>query len=330
MNMNSREDRIPLCFTVNRKHYESGALRRMIQAGIRFYRINLGRTDAAVCRSMCRELRQTAAAYRCPVQIEVDLPGAKARIAGVQPYAAKTGAEERLCFTETGVLRSDAEWLRTALHEGDVIRIGRKGVQAEVTALMPDAAHLRFTAPGIIKPRDMISAANRSMELPQMTQQDQHLLEALAGVDFDLLAVSFTQCGEQIRNVRARMRELGYSAQIRIAAKIEEAAGIANYAEIGRAADGIMVGRGDMSELLGMDHANAFITELQTNWTRNGRLLILASYYFQDVVAETGGVDPALLQHAAAGADYFVTDESSYYDWKKIYDAYNKCFGSRP
>lgn len=90
-----------------------------------------------------------------------------------------------------------------------------------------------------------VNVPNVPVRLPAITQKDKEDIKFGVEQDIDFIAASFVRNAECVLEIRAYLKELN-APYIPIIAKIENAEGIRNIDEIIRAADGIMVARGDM------------------------------------------------------------------------------------
>lgn len=198
--------------------------------------------------------------------IEVDLPGAKARI--LTGESCYTFTKEQMFLSDdlqvSGCIYTDANWLFERLERGDILKIGRE-VEAQVLIKLPHSIKIEIIQGGKIRTRDMILVKNRSLELPMITNEDVNLIKLIRKADFDYLAISFTQSVEQIETIRNLLNNVGIT-NIKLLAKIEEDAGMRNYQEFLSYVDGILIGRGDLSEHIGMQATNEFIKDVLNNW----------------------------------------------------------------
>jgi len=78
-----------------------------------------------------------------------------------------------------------------------------------------------------------------------LTPKDIADLEFAAGVKCDYLALSFVQTGQDVLNVKARLKKL--KSDMLVMSKVETAAAVINLEEIVIASDALMVARGDLA-----------------------------------------------------------------------------------
>ena len=98
---------------------------------------------------------------------------------------------------------------------------------------------------GELGERKGVNVPNVPVRLPAITEKDKEDIKFGVEQDIDFIAASFVRNAECVLEIRAFLKELD-APYIPIIAKIENAEGIRNIDEIIRAADGVMVARGDM------------------------------------------------------------------------------------
>ena len=90
-----------------------------------------------------------------------------------------------------------------------------------------------------------VNVPNVAVRLPAITEKDKDDIRFGVEQGIDFIAASFVRNAECVLEIKAYLKELG-APYVPIIAKVENAEGIKNIDEIIRAADGVMVARGDL------------------------------------------------------------------------------------
>lgn len=98
---------------------------------------------------------------------------------------------------------------------------------------------------GMLSDNKGVNIPGVKLSMPYVSEVDEADIRFAAREGFDFVAASFVTCADDVLAVRRILEEEG-RGDIRIIAKIENGEGVRNIDEILRAADGIMVARGDM------------------------------------------------------------------------------------
>ena len=98
---------------------------------------------------------------------------------------------------------------------------------------------------GELGERKGVNVPNVAVRLPAITEKDKDDIRFGVEQGIDFIAASFVRNAECVLEIKAYLKELG-APYVPIIAKVENAEGIKNIDEIIRAADGVMVARGDL------------------------------------------------------------------------------------
>lgn len=98
---------------------------------------------------------------------------------------------------------------------------------------------------GVLSNNKGVNIPGVRLSMPYISPADESDIRFAARESFDFVAASFVTCEDDVLAVRRILEEEG-RGDIRIIAKIENGEGVRNIDSILRAADGIMVARGDM------------------------------------------------------------------------------------
>jgi pyruvate kinase len=136
---------------------------------------------------------------------------------------------------------------------------------------------------GELGERKGVSTPGKELDLPPLTDLDRRdIVQAIeAGVDW--IAASFVCKAGDVRELRKLLTENG-GGGIGIFAKIESQAGVDNFDEILREADGIMVARGDLGVELHMEEVPVLQKEFIRKCNAAGKPVITATQMLDSMV----------------------------------------------
>ena len=140
---------------------------------------------------------------------------------------------------------SSYKGLAEDVQQGTVILIDDGLIGLKVKEIVDQDIVCEIVNGGELGERKGVNVPNVPVRLPAITEKDKEDIKFGVEQDIDFIAASFVRNAECVLEIRAFLKELD-APYIPIIAKIENAEGIRNIDEIIRAADGIMVARGDM------------------------------------------------------------------------------------
>ena len=264
-------------------------LRAVLDAGANVARIGLAHGPLEWSLERIARVRAAATDLGRPVGILIDLPGPKVRSA---PFAEsgvhlETGSTVRLTEAMVGDT-STAEVIAVALPgavdalvTGDRVALGDGGVAMLVRERTAEGVLAVVSSGGVVRGRPGVSLPEDRIALRSPTEHDLSLLEGVAEVDVDAVAVSFVQTAEDIVAVR---RALGSGGPM-IIAKIETGPAVENLDDILHAADGVMVARGDLGVRLPLEDVPHIQKEIIRSAVSHGKPAITATQMLESMLS---------------------------------------------
>ena len=232
-----------------------GAIHRLIDAGANVFRLNFAHGTHAEHAATIDAVRRAAADR--PVAIVADLAGPKLRLD--QPVRGAPGDVVAIGLPPT-VVRGDPVLLADGLMQLEVI----------------DASHARVIVGGDIPPGKGINLPSSRLDLPALTDKDRADLRFGVDHGIDFLALSFVRRASDLDAVKA--------AGVPVVAKIEKAEALSRLPEIVRAADAIMIARGDLGVEIPIERVPIVQKEVIALANRAGKPAITATQMLRSMV----------------------------------------------
>ena len=263
-------------------------LRAVLEAGANVARVGLAHGSLEASIDRIARVRAAADGLGRPIGILIDLPGPKVRSApfGDEGVDLITGHEVRLSEAQPGDT-SSAEVIAVALPgavdflaPGDRVALGDGGVALVVSGRTDKGVTAIVSSGGVVRGRPGVSLPEDRISLRSPTDHDLGLLDGLRGADIDAVAVSFVQTGEDIAAVRLA---LGAGGPM-IIAKIETGPAVDNLDDILRAADGVMVARGDLGVRLPLEDVPHIQKHIIRTAVSHGKPAITATQMLESMV----------------------------------------------
>ena len=225
-------------------------LEKMILAGMNVARLNFSHGDYASHKETIKKIRSASEAVGRQVAIMADLPGPKMRVGEfaeepieLQPEDKFTLTTEEIVGDRTRVSVSFSR-LPQAVKPGDRLFLNDGYIQMEVEQVDGNDVHCKVLVGGELRSRKGLNLPGIDLGISAFTDQDHEWLKFAMENGVDAVSQSFVETAADITAVRNAAAAMGHDPFI--IAKIERA-GARNYMnDILRAADGIMIARGDL------------------------------------------------------------------------------------
>ena len=301
-------------------------MRKLIQNGMDVARFNFSHGDHEEQKfrmDLLKELREEEHAHTA---ILLDTKGPEIRT-GLLKDGKKVTLQEGNTFVLTmeDIVGDDTKvslsykGLAEDVQQGTVILIDDGLIGLKVKEIVDQDIVCEIVNGGELGERKGVNVPNVPVRLPAITEKDKEDIKFGVEQDIDFIAASFVRNAECVLEIRAFLKELD-APYIPIIAKIENAEGIRNIDEIIRAADGIMVARGDM----GVEIPAEEVPYLQK------MLIQKCNNNFKTVITATQMLDSMIRNPRPTRAE--VTDvANAVYDGNRCSDAVRRdCTGKIP
>lgn len=222
----------------------------MAEAGMTTMRANFSHCseDEYKERVAFRDAASTAVGRQ--IKLLADLQGPRIRVRNVPEGGRTVVAEERVVFTtadadpEEGVLRLDDPYLHQDVKIGDPVLIANGALESVVTEVDVNAQRIvvRMLTDGIIFPNKGVNLPRTKLTTSCLTDKDRKDIAFLNTQPVDMVALSFVQSADDIRE----LRKLVTNPTIKLIVKIERQEALKHLDEIIEEADGVMIARGDL------------------------------------------------------------------------------------
>ncbi len=240
--------RTKIVATIGPASREPEVLARMVEAGMDVARLNFSHGDPELHAESADRVRAAASAAGRQVAILQDLPGPKLRVGAVQNGLADLEPGQSLVLqcgsTEPGdAHRLSVSWagLADAVQPGDVIYLADGKIRLRVDACRNGDGEVETTVEvgGIVASRQGLNIPGSTKGLDAVPAEDLEMLRFGEEIGVDLVALSFVRTAQDIISVRRHTRQP-------LIAKIEKPQAMEAAEDIIRAADCVMVARGDL------------------------------------------------------------------------------------
>jgi pyruvate kinase len=241
--------RTKIVATIGPASRDPEVLVRMIDAGMDVARLNFSHGSAEEHRKTAQLVRDAANRAGRSVAILQDLPGPKLRIGKLVDDIAEFKPGDHVTFVcgENDAVgdarRMFITWagLAESVEADEIMYLADGAVRLRVLATRPGEGEIDATVEigGSVASRQGLNIPGETAALPSVPEEDIRHLSTGEKIGVDLVALSFVRRAEDIETVRKHTR-------LPLIAKIEKPQAVQRAEEIVRAADCVMVARGDL------------------------------------------------------------------------------------
>jgi pyruvate kinase len=263
-------------------------LSEMIRAGVDVIRINGAHGDFDSQRAMIRLVRKTSEKLGVMTAILYDLPGPKLRLGDLncESLKLKTGqlvvlacgknkqVDDRIPMPDRCIAR--------AVKKGGRIFINDGIVELRVKKVLGYDIECRVVSGGEIRSRKGVNLPRAKLPIPALTVCDKKLLAFALKEKIDYLGLSFVRSSRHVKTLRRLIDKK--APHTGIVAKIEKPEALDDLDGIIRAADAVMIARGDLGIEMPFDQLPVLQRRILQRCLHFGKPAIVATQMMESMV----------------------------------------------
>src|SRR3954454_10678304 len=241
--------RTKIVATIGPASRDPEVLPRMIEAGMDVARLNFSHGSADEHAETARLVRDAAGRAGRQVAILQDLPGPKLRIGRLRDGVVEFKPGDKTTFVcgensaegDASRLFITYAGLADTVDADEIMYLADGAVRLKVSGVRPDAGEIDAVVEigGAVASRQGLNIPGETAALPAVPEEDLEHVRTGERIGVDIIALSFVRRAEEIVELRKHTR-------LPLVAKIEKPQAVTRAEEIVRAADCVMVARGDL------------------------------------------------------------------------------------
>lgn len=278
-----------IIFTIGPATAKPEVLKELLSLGVDVCRLNMAHADHTWTRETVAMVRAACKEAGRDIALMMDVKGPEIRTGDVESAIDLKTGETFDFYTSTdaqptgGVRGVTVNYpsLARDVKEGDTVLVDSGLIRMIVEQVFADRVRCRVEIPAVLKNRRHINLPGVKVNLPCLTAKDVEDIKVGIELGIDLYALSFVREPEDIEVLRRHLTERG--SQGKIVAKIEDQCAINNLEEIIRAADGLMVARGDLGIEIPIETLPVVQRRAVKSCLRLGKPVIVATHLLESM-----------------------------------------------
>ena len=264
-------------------------LRQLIEQGADVFRFNMSHADHTSVREVVPQIRQLSEKAGRAVGILLDTQGPAIRTGDLKnPLDLKPG--DILELTVRGA-QSEEKYsvdvnyadLVNDIQVGDTVLVDNGMMRLQVLEKRQNRIICRVLTPGTLGSRRHINLPGVRVNLPPLTEKDLADVALGAELAVDFVALSFVREASDIEDLRRVLKEK--KSEALIVAKIEDQSAVHSIDQIIKAADAIMVARGDLGIECPMEELPIIQRRIVKMSIRLGKPVVVATHLLESMIS---------------------------------------------
>jgi len=263
--------------TIGPSTWDDEILQKMYENGMRLARINASFADEAELERVSKQLRNISPR----IATILDTQGTKIRVRGL---TKEIEVKDTIILSSVDNLNENIiKVTYPTLHEdvviGTKIMLDDGNIQLVVKQIKGTEVICDVLQSGILKPNKTVNIPSVNLNFPALTEKDEKDIIYAANHGFDFISASFVRSKEDILLVRKLIGE----NNTKVIAKIENEQGVANFDEILKETDAVMIARGDMGVEMDLEDVPIIQKQLIFKCRQAGKPVIVATQMLESM-----------------------------------------------
>ena len=263
-------------------------LEALYHAGMNLVRLNMSHADHENAARIINWIKTLNRKVAFPVPILLDTQGPEIRTGDRnEPLDLKPGEVVTVSVrggddVETSSIQVNYKELVEILKVGNRMTVDNGLINFEVLEKRGAQLVCKVIDGGMLGSRRHVNLPGIRVNLPAITPKDRKDIQFGLDHEVDFIALSFVRSAEDIRQLRELLAERGQN--VKVIAKIEDQEGVSNIHDIVRAADGVMVARGDLgieTNIADLPNVQRRIVHAAAKW---GKRSIVATHLLESMI----------------------------------------------
>jgi pyruvate kinase len=260
----------------------------LLMAGADIFRLNMSHARHDWVRDVVKRIRRIASSLDVNCAILLDTQGPAIRT-GDLPTKLNLKPGDVFEFTVRGAKSEGTnsvdvnyDGLVDDIHVGDIMLVDNGVIHMKVLEKSSTRVKCEVLTEGDLGSRRHINLPGVKVNLPPLTNKDLEDIEVGVEVGVDFVALSFCREAADILELKRVLRHLGSNA--RTIAKIEDQSAVRYIKDIIRAADVIMVARGDLGIECKMEELPIIQRRIIKQCIQQGCPVIVATHMLESMI----------------------------------------------
>jgi pyruvate kinase len=264
-------------------------LEQMIRGGMSVARLNFSHGTFDEHAARIERLRAAAQAVGRKIVLMADLPGPKMRIGKIEPEPIQLCPGENFTLTAEDVVGNAQRVSMSFLRLPNVVKPGNRLflndglVQLVVECVAGNDIHCTVAVGGELRSKKGLNLPGIDLGISAFTDHDHACLEFALKNGVDAVSQSFVETAADVEAVRTAAKAIG--KQPFIIAKIERLDALEHFDDILKAADGIMVARGDLGVEVPIEEMAILQKQLIAKASLAGKPVITATQMLESMLS---------------------------------------------